>query len=769
MSGPANTMFRRFVHGVARDLDSERFVATVRNCVAVAFVLVVASEIAAFITPQFPRDVVGTSIMAGTFLAVGAACVFGASRGFVAAASILMFGVLGWYVARAIGQSGGLHSQHRDAIYSVLAGAYALLLFSALEFTAVTILFTGSMAVTALARGDVTASELGLPGFYVFSFYSFAMVGIMARTRLKRSEVQARDALERLNATLRSEVDAQVGRIRRAETLSRYLPPELSEQVLASDAGDALAHGHRDVAVLCASPVGFLESLAGLATDEVAALVNSFVSAMSRVAFDHGGVIERFVGPRLTVLFGSLAEQEVADSVRRAVAMARDMQRSCNVLLLQWEHEGLPIRLRMAIGITAGPSVVGTFGSERRVEYSALGEPMVRAHRLTATAIPGEIRLDAAAAQWMNDADVGPGERVEFAPGHPEATYVVDPQRTETSTVEPDPTAERTALSAALLATSVARPADSLTQGATLPPHGLTPSPPPRAAPPTLELGQLFDGRYRIEAKIGRGGTATVYRAQHVALHQPRAIKLLHPEALAAPGAVEQLRREVEATSRIHHPNVVQLHDFGRSVEGHYYLTLELVDGASLASVIHRNGPLPVERALAYARGILEALQAAHQLQLIHRDLKPGNVLIDSRDHARVTDFGMAQSLHTHRSGGDPIAGTPAYMSPEQCEGSPLDGRTDLYSFGVTLYQMLSGALPYRDTTGDPFKLALSTDRVPLEQHVPAIPPDLAALVARCLAIDPAARPPSALAVLRQLGAIAVPRSPAESQGCAPT
>ncbi|MBV8757199.1 MAG: protein kinase [Deltaproteobacteria bacterium] len=738
MSRPADNVFRRLARGVARDLDNERFVAMVRNTVAVAFVLVVASELAALVSPAFPRDVMGTSIMASAFAVVGAACVLGGSRALVTTLTVLMFGVLGWYVARAIGKSGGLHSVHRDAIYSVLAGAYALLLFSALEFTAVTILFTGAMAVTALVRGDVTLAELGLPGFYVLSFYSLAMVGIMARTRLKRSEREAHEELQRLNATLRSEVEAQVARIRRAETLSRYLPPELSEQVLASDAGDALAHGHRNVAVLCASPIGFLETISGLATDQVAALVNSFVSAMSRVAFDHGGVIERFVGPRLTVLFGSLAEQEVGESVKRAVAMAREMQRACNVLLLQWEHEGLPIRLRMAIGITAGPSVVGTFGSERRVEYSALGEPMVRAHRLAATAIPGEIRLDAAAAEWMKDVEVGAGEAVEFAPGRPEPTYVIDPQRPETAAAEP------AALQAALMATE--RPPE-VASAQTLISRGLTP--PTRAAPPTLEPGRLFDGRYRIEAKIGRGGTATVYRAEHVALHEPRAIKLLHPATLARAGAVEQLRREVDATSRIHHPNVVQLHDFGRSVEGHYYLSLELVDGESLAAALHRNGPLPVPRALAYARGILEALQAAHALHLIHRDLKPGNVLVDRRDQARVTDFGMAQSLHDR--GADQIAGTPAYMSPEQCEGKPLDGRTDLYSFGVTLYHMLSGALPYRDTSGDPFKLALSPDRVPLEQHVPGIAPEVVAIVARCTAIDPSARPPSALAVLREL------------------
>ncbi|MCL4224963.1 MAG: protein kinase [Myxococcales bacterium] len=757
-------LLHRLASGVARDLETERFVTLVRNTVIVAFVLVVASEVAALVSPAFPRDVAATAVMAGTFVVVGAACVLGAPRSVVAALSVLMFGVLGWYVARAIGQSGGLGSPHRDAIYPVLAGASALLLFSAVEFTAVTLLFVGTAAATTQLRGDAELSELGLTGFYILSFYCLAMVGIVARARLKRSERQARDQLERLNHNLRAEVDAQVERIRRAETLSRYLPPELSEQVLAGEAGDELAHGHRQVAVLCASPVGFLETLTTLETDEVATLVNSFVSTMSRTAFEHGGVIERFVGPRLTVLFGSLAEQAPAESVRRAVAMARDMQRACNVLLRQWEHEGLPIRLRMAIGIAAGPSVVGTFGSERRFEYSALGEAMVRAHRLTATAIPGEVRLDGSAAAWVDDQEIGPGEQVEFVPGRPEPTFVVDPHRVERAAGEPEASDEAAALQAALLATNIApggpggpvgpggaaAPAAAAAVGldATLSPGEL---PAPRGAAPLLEPGQLFDGRYRIDARIGQGATATVYRAHHVALDQPRALKLLHPGQLAAPGAVEQLRREVEATARIHHPNVVQLHDFGRSLEGHYYLTLDHVDGESLAAVLDREGRLPLERALGLARGMLLALQAAHELRLVHRDLKPGNVLVDGRGQARVTDFGMAQPLHVARLHQELIAGTPAYMSPEQCEGRPLDGRTDLYSFGVTLYHLLSGALPYRDLSGDPFRLALSADRVPLAERVPTIPRAIAELVAGCLAREPADRPPSALAVLRAL------------------
>ena len=737
----------------AGDVETERFLVMVRNTALVGFVLVTMSELAAYVWPQFPRDLVGTSTMAGSFLVVAVTCMLGASRALVGVLSVLLFGVLGWYVARAIADSGGLYSLHRDAIYSVLAAAHALLLFSAIEFTAVTVLFAGTLVMTLSSRGNVVRGDLVLTGFYVLSFYTMAMVGIMSRARLKRSEKRAHDELERLNRNLRREVDAQVESIRRAEVLGRYLPPELSEQVMGGEGDDQLAHGRREVAVLCASPVGFLETLTALATNEVVQLVNSFVSTMSRVAFDHGGVIERFVGPRITVLFGSLEEVELEASVRRAVEMARDIQQSCNVLLRQWEHEGPHIRLRMAIGIAAGPAVVGTFGSERRVEYSALGEGMVRAHRLTATAIPGEIRLDRSAAAWLDSAEVVAGEAVEFSPGKPEPTYVLDAHRAETGAPDGTDDADASLMTAALLATSVAPDSVGPASGTdpTIIPLA-NPSPERSLAPPPLlEPGSLFDGRYRIEQRVGRGGTATVYRARHVALDQPRALKLIHPEQLAARGAVEQLRREAEATSRIHHLNVVQLHDFGRSVEGHYCLALDFVEGQPLSALLAREERLPLPRALRYARGMLEALQAAHELRLIHRDLKPGNVLIDQNDDVRVTDFGMAQPLHAGRSSEESIAGTPAFMSPEQCQGTPLDGRSDLYSFGVTLYQMLSGNLPYRDLSGDPFTLALSRDRVPLAEREPELPQAICTLVERCLALQPADRPSSALAILRLL------------------
>jgi eukaryotic-like serine/threonine-protein kinase len=265
---------------------------------------------------------------------------------------------------------------------------------------------------------------------------------------------------------------------------------------------------------------------------------------------------------------------------------------------------------------------------------------------------------------------------------------------------------------------------------------------------PSLAPGDLFDGRYRIEKLVGTGGMAIVYCARHIALGQLRALKLVLPSRLTGPDAVEQLRRESVATSRIHHPNVVRHVDFGRSLEGHYYITLDFVDGPSLAQVVRDEGRLPEAEALRIGDQILAGLQAAHALNIIHRDLKPANVLLDASRQARVTDFGLAQPPGIDLR---LIAGTPAYMSPEQLRGAHVDERSDLYSFGATIYQLLTGVLPYRSLEGSITDLRGHDDRVPLGERTGDVSSAVCALIDRCLAASPEHRPASAAALRRAL------------------
>jgi serine/threonine-protein kinase len=218
-------------------------------------------------------------------------------------------------------------------------------------------------------------------------------------------------------------------------------------------------------------------------------------------------------------------------------------------------------------------------------------------------------------------------------------------------------------------------------------------------------IGRTLDKRYVIDARLGAGGMGTVYVATQTAVGRKVAIKLL-PDSIASDmGAVKRFMQEAKAASTLSHPNVVTIHDFGQTDEGHLFLVMELVEGQTLARVLKNEGALDPERAVRIAVQILNAVEDAHNRGIVHRDLKPENVIISPRsgnpDFAKVLDFGLAKIADDASQGGDGLTktgqvfGTPAYMSPEQARGERCDLRTDLYAVGVMLYEMLSGRRPF--------------------------------------------------------------------------
>jgi eukaryotic-like serine/threonine-protein kinase len=271
-------------------------------------------------------------------------------------------------------------------------------------------------------------------------------------------------------------------------------------------------------------------------------------------------------------------------------------------------------------------------------------------------------------------------------------------------------------------------------------------------------IGTLIAGRYRIEGLLGEGGMGRVYKAVHINMHKDVALKVLRPEMMVVPGVLARFEREAVAAGRISHPNVVAATDFGR-IDGDsaFYLVLEFVDGRNLRQEL-KHGPFTVSRALGIALQMSEALVAAHQRGVIHRDLKPDNImLVDNHgsDFVKVLDFGIAK-LNDPVVGGEGhqtrmglVMGTPRYMSPEQGAGAPVDHRTDLYSLGVILYEMLAGQPPFGGA---------GVDAV-LVQHLATSPPALPAhvesavseLVFHLLAKDAKARPASATEVVHRL------------------
>jgi len=297
---------------------------------------------------------------------------------------------------------------------------------------------------------------------------------------------------------------------------------------------------------------------------------------------------------------------------------------------------------------------------------------------------------------------------------------------------------------------------------------------PPVAGPleedePPLEPGTVLDSRYRIDALIGRGGMGTVYRAEHLALGRPVALKVLRSAHGARTDLVQRFQREAVAAGQIRHPGIVEVLDFGRTPEGRFYLSMELVDGETLAGRLARTGPLAPDEALGLVRDIARALAAAHGRGILHRDVKPENVLLTS-EGVKVVDFGIARLAEASFQGGQLpgarearetaaglIFGTPDYMSPEQAAGQRQDGRSDVYALGVLLYELLLGTPPFSGASATHVLAAHLLTPVPrLPAHGPhgPLPAPLADLVARMMAKAPVDRPESMDEVVTALEAL---------------
>ncbi|MFE6054359.1 serine/threonine-protein kinase [Kitasatospora sp. NPDC056446] len=308
-------------------------------------------------------------------------------------------------------------------------------------------------------------------------------------------------------------------------------------------------------------------------------------------------------------------------------------------------------------------------------------------------------------------------------------------------------------------------------------------TPADRPSAPSLPAGLV--GRrvagYRLEGEIGRGGMAVVYRAKDLRLGRTVAVKLLAPELARNEVFRQRFMHESEAAAAIDHPHIIPVFEAGEQ-DGILFIAMRYVEGGDLRALLDRSGPFPVERATRLALQIASALDAAHGHDLVHRDVKPGNVLVaagtDSEhpEHLYLADFGLTKkslSLSGLTSVGQ-IVGTLDYAAPEQISGRPLDGRCDQYSLGCVVFEMLAGAPPFRRESDLALLWAHLNDPPPaLDEHRPDLPPALAAVVARALAKTPGERYPDCLRFVAELraaaGTAAVPVSGPWGGGGPPT
>jgi eukaryotic-like serine/threonine-protein kinase len=262
----------------------------------------------------------------------------------------------------------------------------------------------------------------------------------------------------------------------------------------------------------------------------------------------------------------------------------------------------------------------------------------------------------------------------------------------------------------------------------------------------------ILSGRYRLESKLGSGGMSTVYLALDEVLDRPVAIKLLHREISEEEDQLERFRREARAAARLSHPNLVGVIDAGED-DGRPYIVFEYIEGRTLKRRIQEEGRLPVDEAVAYAIEIGRGLTAAHARKLVHRDVKPQNVLIDPDGRAKVTDFGIARSLESKGlTATGRVVGTTDYVSPEQAMGEEVDERSDAYSLGVVLYEMLTGEVPFRAETQVGVAMKHVNEPMPdVQARRPEVSAAVAAVVDRATTKDPRDRYGTVAEMVRDL------------------
>lgn len=280
----------------------------------------------------------------------------------------------------------------------------------------------------------------------------------------------------------------------------------------------------------------------------------------------------------------------------------------------------------------------------------------------------------------------------------------------------------------------------------------------PRHPLPSSGAEDEVFGRYRLKREIGRGGMGIVYLGEHVVLQKEVAIKVLHLSAMQNPMLAAQFIVEARAACRARHPGIVDVTDFGTLADGRAYIAMELVDAPTLSAVLEAEGPLPPERVVTLSEGIAEALHAASERGVVHRDLTPSNIFVCAGDRPKIGDFGVAKLNDADPANGDVlpnaelVVGTAGYMSPEQGFGEPVDGRSDIYSLGCVMYRMITGRVPFSGSSLYAVLMKhLNEPPPPMTSPHGPIPEPLARVVLRALGKRPSDRYATAEEMARDL------------------
>jgi serine/threonine-protein kinase len=519
-----------------------------------------------------------------------------------------------------------------------------------------------------------------------------------------------------------------LGELREKQVMEKFLSRSAAEMIQKTDPGRAAAAEKRPVTILFSDlKAHAVFKNGGQDPGEVLRRVNHSLSRQAELVERYGGQVDKFVGDRMMAVFKG--EDKVWPSIRCAISIQH---------LLDAEGDGSA--LVPGIGISTGDAVFGAVGSSNRLDYSLLGRAVHVAGRLADEAPAGDVLLSAeafAAVQDRASAEALPPLKLQ---GIDEAIPVYS---LSTGTIR-----QQQIASARTASGTLGSSAATLVEGRSQRP-ALTIS--------SLEPGTVLGRRFEIRRVLGSGGMGMVFQAHDRDLDEPVALKVLRPEIAGMdPQILERFKTEIRVARRIAHRNVVRTYDFG-DADGIKFISMEFIQGMTLKQLIRSKGALPLGVGLQIAKQAAAGLVAAHDMGVVHRDVKPHNIMLTPQSDVKIMDFGIVRDTTKSEGSGMTqtgiIMGTPDYMSPEQAMGkSDLDHRSDVYSFGVVLYEMFTGALPFRGETPIAIAMKHIQEEPPPPRKVnPRVPPELEAIVQRAMRKPPEARYPRMADLLGEL------------------
>ncbi|HLE68136.1 MAG TPA: protein kinase, partial [Vicinamibacteria bacterium] len=519
-----------------------------------------------------------------------------------------------------------------------------------------------------------------------------------------------------------------LGELREKQVMEKFLSKSAAEMIQKTDPGVAGMGERRPVTVLFSDLKAHAAFKEGNEDPkEVLRRVNHSLSRQSELVERYGGQVDKFVGDRMMAIFKG--EDKVWPAIRCAISIQHLL-----------DSDGDKAALVPGIGVSTGDAVFGAVGSSSRLDYSLLGRAVHVAGRLADEALPGDVLLSQEAYAKVQDrasAEALPPLKLqgieEAVPVYSLSTGTIRQQKIASARTASGPSGTS---AATLVDGKREKPALTLS---------------------SLEPGTVLVKRYEIRRVLGSGGMGMVFQAHDRDLDEPVALKILRPEIAGMdPQILERFKTEIRVARRIAHRNVVRTYDFG-DADGIKFISMEFIQGMTLKQLFRSKGALPLGVGLQIAKQAAAGLVAAHDMGVVHRDVKPHNIMLTPQSDVKIMDFGIVRDTTKSEGSGmtqtGTIMGTPDYMSPEQAMGKgDLDHRSDVYSFGVVLYEMFTGALPFRGES--PIAIALKhiqeEPKAPRAVN-PKMPPELESIIQRAMRKPPESRYPTMADLLADL------------------